>query len=504
MNIKNPLNTRASNRPRLLRAMAAPLVAAIMMALPSASFAGIYVSVNFAPPPLPVYEQPPIPGDGYLWTPGYWAYSDDGYFWVPGTWVEVPYRGALWTPGYWDYSDEGDYAFHDGYWGDHIGFYGGVDYGYGYGGEGYEGGYWNNGALYYNRSVNNISITNVKIYNKTVINNTTINNTTINNTTINKASFHGPGGSTARPTAQDQLAEREKHTKPVPSQQRQIAMASQNKESFAAVNHGAPPIAATQKPGAFAGAGIVKAHPVSPEARAAVDKAIQAKPVLAKPVGAPGKPMMGENNSGPAKAGPNAPKSAGFAPKAHAPAAATQPERAGPMANPQDGSQGNPKAPRSASYAPRAHDRQSMPPLRDGPPMNARDRQSMPPLRDGPPMNARDEAKPMAHPNRDTAEPMQPERNGPPVNRRQVPQSDPANNAPRNRDAAQPMPTYRDGPMQRAERPVDSSQQQPMRGPAPAHAPRPEPQPKPDAREKPSKQPVDPKVKDDTDEKKQQ
>ncbi len=488
MNVKNPLNFSPSNRPRLLRAMAAPLVAAIMMALPSASFAGIYVSVNFAPPPLPMYEQPPIPGDGYLWTPGYWAYSDDGYFWVPGTWVEVPYQGALWTPGYWDYSDEGDYAFHDGYWGDHIGFYGGVDYGYGYGGEGYEGGYWNNGALYYNRSVNNISITNVKIYNKTVI-----NNTTINNTTINKVSFNGgPGGLAARPTAQDQLAAREKHTKPVPDQQRQVAMASQNKESFAAVNHGAPPIAATQKPGAFAGAGIVKAHPVSPEARAAVDKAIQAKPVLAKPVlakpvGAPAKPMMGENNFGPAKAGPNAPKSAGFAPKAHAPAAATQPERAGPMANPQDGSQGNPKAPRSAGYAPKAHDRQSMPPQRDGPPMNARD-----------------EAKPMTPPNRDTAEPMQPERNGPPVNRRQVPPSDPANNAPRNRDAAQPMPTNRDGPMQRAERPVDSSQQQPMRGPAPAHAPRPEPQPKPDAREKPSKQPVDPKAKDDTDEKKQQ
>ena len=56
---------------------------------------GVGISVNFGPPPLPVYEQPICPGDGYLWTPGYWAYDDeDGYYWVPGTWVEPP-RGRL-------------------------------------------------------------------------------------------------------------------------------------------------------------------------------------------------------------------------------------------------------------------------------------------------------------------------------------------------------------------------------------------------------------------------
>ena len=27
------------------------------------------------PPPLPDYEQPQAPGDGYLWTPGYWAWG---------------------------------------------------------------------------------------------------------------------------------------------------------------------------------------------------------------------------------------------------------------------------------------------------------------------------------------------------------------------------------------------------------------------------------------------
>ena len=35
------------------------------------------------PPPLPDYEQPQAPGDGYMWTPGYWAYGQDGYYWVP-------------------------------------------------------------------------------------------------------------------------------------------------------------------------------------------------------------------------------------------------------------------------------------------------------------------------------------------------------------------------------------------------------------------------------------
>ena len=69
----------------------------------------------------------------------------------------------LWTTGYWGWSD-GVYIFNDGYWGPQIGFYGGVAYGFGYTGDGYEGGYWCNGSFFYNQSVNNISgvsITNV-------------------------------------------------------------------------------------------------------------------------------------------------------------------------------------------------------------------------------------------------------------------------------------------------------------------------------------------------------
>ena len=121
-------------------------------------------------------REPVIPGPGYIWTPGYWQWSpDDGdFYWVPGTWVQPPEPEVLWTPGYWSWGGNA-YNWNDGYWGPQIGFYGGVNYGYGYTGDGYEGGYWKDRSFFYNRSVNNITnvrtITNV--YNKTVVNNVT-------------------------------------------------------------------------------------------------------------------------------------------------------------------------------------------------------------------------------------------------------------------------------------------------------------------------------------------
>ena len=60
------------------------LLAVLILALPVASLAQFGVSITIAPPALPVYTQPMAPADGYLWTPGYWAYGDEGYFWVPG------------------------------------------------------------------------------------------------------------------------------------------------------------------------------------------------------------------------------------------------------------------------------------------------------------------------------------------------------------------------------------------------------------------------------------
>lgn len=162
---------------RFIRAL---VFAFVIMALSAASQAQIAISLNIAPPALPVYEQPVCPSEGYIWTPGYWAYSDDGYYWVPGTWVPAPAVGLLWTPGYWSW-DNGVYVWNAGYWGPQVGFYGGIVYGYGYTGVGYQGGYWNNRQFYYNRTVNNVSTTNItNVYNKTIVNNTAVNNVSYN------------------------------------------------------------------------------------------------------------------------------------------------------------------------------------------------------------------------------------------------------------------------------------------------------------------------------------
>src|ERR1700677_3926566 len=150
------------------------------------------------PPPLPDYPQPPCPEDGWLWTPGYWAYSTGGYYWVPGTWVAPPAVGLLWTPGYWGFVG-GVYRFNAGYWGPHVGFYGGVNYGFGYGGVGFGGGLWVGGHFSYNTAVVNV--------NTTVIHNTYVNKTVIHNTTVNRVSFNGPGGVTARATPGELAAE---------------------------------------------------------------------------------------------------------------------------------------------------------------------------------------------------------------------------------------------------------------------------------------------------------
>src|SRR6202041_2018176 len=85
----------------------------------------------------------------------YWSWSEPGgYYWVPGTWIQPPVVGVLWTPPYWGWNN-GAYIFYNGYWGPHVGFYGGVNYGYGYGGSGYDGGRWNGNNFNYNRSANN-------------------------------------------------------------------------------------------------------------------------------------------------------------------------------------------------------------------------------------------------------------------------------------------------------------------------------------------------------------
>jgi len=204
---------------------------ALLFTIPAVSFAQVAVSITVAPPPIPVYEQPPCPTEGFLWTPGYWGYGPAGYFWVPGVWVAPPRPGLLWTPGYWGFVG-GVYRWHTGYWGPHVGYYGGINYGYGYGGVGFHGGRWEGGAFRYNTAVMRVGPGFHGVYeDRTVIRNTTV---------INRASFNGADGIVARPTAEERTAMNEQHVQRTSEQISHQHASSQDRNNWASENHGSP------------------------------------------------------------------------------------------------------------------------------------------------------------------------------------------------------------------------------------------------------------------------
>lgn len=206
------------------------------------------ISVNIAPPVIPVYVQPACPVDGWLWVPGYWGWDEDDeeYYWVPGYWAEPPMVGYLWTPGYWGFGG-GAYYWHAGYWGPHVGYYGGINYGCGYGGYGYVGGEWYGSHFRYNTAVTRV--------NTTIIHNTYVNRTVINNVTVNnRVSYNGgPGGVRARPTMGEQAVMREHHIGHTNVQVRQQQAAMYDRGNFANVNHGRPATPAMARPMGFNG-----------------------------------------------------------------------------------------------------------------------------------------------------------------------------------------------------------------------------------------------------------
>ena len=162
-----------------------------------------------APPPLPEYEQPAAPDEGYLWTPGYWGWGGSSFI------------------------------FYNGYWGPTVGFYGGINYGFGYFGHGFEGGRWDGGHFFYNRAVSNVNVT--------VIHN--VYETKVDVRTDVHVSYNGHGGIDARPTSQEEAAAHERHIAPVAAQTAHINAARENTALRASANHGKPPITATARPG---------------------------------------------------------------------------------------------------------------------------------------------------------------------------------------------------------------------------------------------------------------
>lgn len=306
---------------RLLAALAigcAPLA----IAAPAAAQLSLGISVNFGPPVLPVYLQPPIPGPDFIWTPGYWAWDNvfGDYYWIPGSWVRAPRPGLLWTPAWWGW-EGGAYLFHSGYWGPHVGFYGGISYGFGYTGSGYQGGYWNGGHVFYNRTVNNISnVSNINVtnvYNRTVVNNN-----------ITRVSYNGgAGGVVARPAPSEQAFAREQHFAPTGMQQQQIKTAHNDPQSFVHANGGRPPHPAMMAVAAPMAGG----HPGAPRGAPPIggNGMPQQRQAFAAPNNA--RPMPGEgnqprqafaspNNPRPAPGGWNQPRQAFAAPNNPRPA----------------------------------------------------------------------------------------------------------------------------------------------------------------------------------------
>ena len=223
---------------RLRKVILAVSIVAPLMTLPATqAHAGVFISVGFAPPALPVYVQPPLPhratygrqATGRMAMRGTIGFREYGF-----RRRERAFCGRRATGD----SEADSMRWHPGYWGPHVGFYGGVNYGFGYGGVGFFGGEWRGGVFAYNRAVANfggVHVTNV-YEDRTVIEHNTIVNT-------NHVSFNGGAGIQARPSPKEIQAEHEHHMQPTANQMQHESIAAQDRcslrgESWTAGNDG--------------------------------------------------------------------------------------------------------------------------------------------------------------------------------------------------------------------------------------------------------------------------
>jgi hypothetical protein len=75
---------------------------------------GQTVIVQQAPPP-PMYEATPAQREGYVWTPGHYAWRDGRYVWLTGHWVDAR-PGYAWQAAHWEQRPDGSWFLVSGNW----------------------------------------------------------------------------------------------------------------------------------------------------------------------------------------------------------------------------------------------------------------------------------------------------------------------------------------------------------------------------------------------------
>ena len=79
------------------------LAGVCIAAFTAPSFAQLSVYIGRTPPPLRREVRPAPPGEGYVWTEGYWGNAGGRYVWRPGVWTRPPYAGAYWSHPHYDH-----------------------------------------------------------------------------------------------------------------------------------------------------------------------------------------------------------------------------------------------------------------------------------------------------------------------------------------------------------------------------------------------------------------
>jgi hypothetical protein len=160
-----------------------------------------------------------------------------------------------------------------------VGFYGGINYGFGYTGLGFSGGYWGNGVFNYNRLALNVGGGVHHVYDHAVV----------NYTPVNRISFNGPRGIGVQATASEGVAFRERRMEALPAQTQLRHEAVGNRAQFASENGGRPAMVAAPRGIESGREGPAAAPPAAREAPGG-----NARPAAREPNARP------EPNAGPA------------------------------------------------------------------------------------------------------------------------------------------------------------------------------------------------------------